>query len=250
MEKFENKEKRFSENKRRSYDSRIGFGVLLVFVGGLFLLKNFGMIPYEIEDYIFNWKMLLIGIGVINIVISREVVPGIVLIAIGSFFLLPDIFDLSYSFRKLFWPVIIVIIGLVIIFRKGRPAKRHPFHSMYDSEITSEDYIDEVAIFGGSEKQISSKNFKGGKITNIFGGGTLDFTDSELAEGNNIIDMVAIFGGSKFIVPSDWNVKTDIIPIFGGFSDKRKNVVRTNGNNKTIIFKGVMIFGGGEIKSY
>jgi len=235
-------------NKRSGgFEARIGFGILLVAVGGLFLLKNFGVIPYEMQDYIFSWKMLLIGIGLISLVTNEHKVPGIIMIAIGSFFLLPEMFDLSFRFRQLFWPVIIVVIGFLIIFRKGTPAHRHRFHK---DEITSDDMIDEVAIFGGGEKSITSQNFKGGKITNIFGGSNLDFTQAKLAEGAHVIDIVAIFGGSKFIVPSDWNIKTDVVAIFGGFSDKRKNLVKTNGNDKTIVFKGIVIFGGGEIQSY
>lgn len=235
-------------NKRSGgHEARIAFGILLVAVGGLFLIRNFGFIPYQIEQFIFNWKMLLIGIGLISLFTSENKVPGVILIAIGSFFLLPEVFDLNFRFRQLFWPIIIVVIGLLIIFRRGINVERHQFSK---EELASEDLIDEVAVFGGSEKRITSQNFKGGKITNIFGGGTLDFTEAKLAEGKHAIDMVAIFGGSKFVVPSDWNIKTDIVSIFGGFSDKRKNLVRTNGNEKTIVFKGVVIFGGGEIQSY
>lgn len=241
------KMERDRNRKTGGFETRVGFGILLVAVGGLFLMRNFNLIPYEIERYIFNWKMLLVGIGLISLITSESKVPGIVLIAVGSFFLLPEIFDLSFRFRQLFWPAIIVLIGFLIIFRRSTPAKRHSFSK---EELTSDELIDEVAIFGGAEKRITSQNFKGGKITNIFGGGTLDFTDSELADGAHIIDMVAIFGGSKFIVPANWKVKTDIVSIFGGFSDKRKNVVKTNGDEKSIVIKGVVIFGGGEISSY
>lgn len=235
-------------NKRSGgFEARIGFGILLVAVGSLFLLRNFNIIPYEIERYIFNWKMLLIGIGVISLITNEHKVPGVIMIAIGSFFLLPEVFDLHFRFRQLFWPVIIVVIGFLIIFRRGTPAQRHSFNK---EGINTDDLIDEVNIFGGGEKRITSKNFKGGKITNIFGGSNLDFTEAKLAEGSHVIDIVAIFGGSKFIVPADWTVKSDVVAIFGGFSDKRKNLVRTNGDEKTIVFKGVVIFGGGEIQSY
>jgi hypothetical protein len=49
-------------------------------------------------------------------------------------------------------------------------------------------------------------------------------------------------------MPTDWNVKLEVFNIFGGYGDKR---VRGQVDfNKTVIVKGVAIFGGGEIKSY
>jgi predicted membrane protein len=73
-------------------------------------------------------------------------------------------------------------------------------------------------------------------------------TKVELAPGNVEIEIVAIFGGSTLVVPNDWNIKLEVFNIFGGYSDKR---IRGQVDfNKTVIVKGVAIFGGGEIKSY
>jgi len=56
-----------------------------------------------------------------------------------------------------------------------------------------------------------------------------------------------VFGGASLIIPPDWNVKSDVLNLFGGFSDKRRTS-QVN-NNKTLTIKGVVIFGGGELKS-
>ena len=65
-----------------------------------------------------------------------------------------------------------------------------------------------------------------------------------------MIDVTAIFGGSKLIIPEDWEVKTEVTAIFGGFQDKRSQSVlaRTN-KTKVVRINGVTIFGGGEIIS-
>ncbi|HEY9195293.1 MAG TPA: hypothetical protein VIM77_03485, partial [Mucilaginibacter sp.] len=42
-----------------------------------------------------------------------------------------------------------------------------------------DDYLDTVSIFGGVNKTILSKTFKGGDIVNIFGGAELDFTQAD-----------------------------------------------------------------------
>ncbi|MCK4661432.1 MAG: hypothetical protein KAT68_01095 [Bacteroidales bacterium] len=242
MENFE-----FKKHKKCT-DKRISFGIILITLGTVFILNNFGIIPYEYKDIIFTWQMLLIFIGTVGLLTRENKVGGIILIAIGAFFLLPDIFDLPHSFNRMFWPVILIFIGLIIIFRRGT----HKFgHFTRKTVENSSDYIDDMSIFGGGEKKIVSNNFKGGKITSVFGGSELDFSSCTLAEGNNEIDVFMVFGGSKLILPADWRIRLDVVSIFGGFSDKRKSVPeKPENNNKELIIKGLAIFGGGEIKSY
>ena len=50
-----------------------------------------------------------------------------------------------------------------------------------DTVSLDEDYIDEVSIFGGTKKKISAQNFKGGKITTVFGGSEINFLDTQLS---------------------------------------------------------------------
>jgi predicted membrane protein len=113
----------------------------------------------------------------------------------------------------------------------------------------TQDYIDEISIFGGSEKRMTTKNFRGGKITSIFGGSTVDFSDSKLADGQNELDVLSIFGGFKLIVPVDWTIKIEAMSILGGIADKRTRYT-DDASGKVLIIKGVALFGGGEIKNY
>ena len=116
----------------------------------------------------------------------------------------------------------------------------------HDKEV---DFIDEFNIFSGSEKKISIKNFRGGTITSIFGGSDIDMTDAELSGETNVIEIFYMFGGSTIIVPNDWVVLNKVTSIFGGFSDKRKvTTSNTRDTKKTLIIKGMIMFGGGEIK--
>ena len=59
-----------------------------------------------------------------------------------------------------------------------------------------------------------------------------------------------MFGGGTFYVPSDWSVKADVTAVFGGFSDKRRtNIENTTDPEKVLHIKGMVLFGGGEIKT-
>jgi predicted membrane protein len=94
-----------------------------------------------------------------------------------------------------------------------------------------------------------SDQFRGGKITSIFGGSKINLLYCKPVEGC-VIDVVTIFGGTKIYVPENWNVKTEVVSIFGGFEDKRGNsVISRVDQSKIVVFKGSAIFGGGEIIS-
>ena len=65
-------------NQTRGLEKRIGFGIVLIIFGGVLLLSNFHLIPYDIRHYIFNWKMLLIGIGVVSLITNEHKIPGLI----------------------------------------------------------------------------------------------------------------------------------------------------------------------------
>ena len=226
--------------------SKIGFGLILILVGALFLVDNLGLIPFNVSHYVFSWQGILIFIGLILLATKPNKSTGLILVVVGTFFLLPDIFHIPHFRWNLYWPVILIVIGLVYIMRQrghNTPIGHAPDGSM--------DFIDDTNIFGGGDVMITSSNFKGGKITSIFGGSNYNLTNAKLSEGANVIDFFAMFGGGTFIVPSDWNVNVDVTSVFGGFSDKRVPIKKSDDANSNEIFiKGLVLFGGGEIKSY
>lgn len=230
-------------------NKRLIFGILLVLFGSVIIINNLGLIPLCIEPYIFSWKTLLITIGVLGLMFKSSKTTSIILISIGAFFMLPDIFNIPIETRKLFWPTIFIVIGLIIILQ-GKKMKNH--FSQHQEAIDDEGTVDVMAIFGGSKRIIRNKNFAGGKVTSIFGGTEIDLTNAELHETGGILDLFNIFGGLKLIVPNDMEVQVEVISILGGFHDKRpqSKVMDPIENKKTLRIQGIVIFGGGEIKSY
>jgi predicted membrane protein len=235
-------------NRRFTVDKRAFLGLILTVVGFVLLADNLGWIDYEWRRVIISWPMLLIAGGLLNLLNKGNKGFGIVLMAVGTFFIIPRIPNISVSddYHKLFWAIILVILGLVFIFRSK---KDH--HCCNNTEKYSSDVIDEINVFGGSEKKLTTNSFRGGKITSVFGGSNYDLLDCKLASGKNVLDMVNVFGGSKILVPSDWKIHVEVVSIFGGFADKRRNVNTTDSNFDSceLHITGVAIFGGGEIKS-
>jgi predicted membrane protein len=224
-------------------------GVLVIAAGLLLLARNTGFLDASISRILFSWEMLLIAIGVVNIFWRQSLWAGIILIGIGGFFLLVNFYHMPFDTWQLFLPALIILVGLKMIFGPSRLEKGMFRQPMFNQTVGSEDFFEDIAIFGGGERKIVTPNFKGGKMVAMFGGSKVDLTHCNIAPGDRpMVEVVSIFGGSGLVVPSDWNVKVEVFNIFGGYVDKR--ISSQVDYNKTLIIKGVTIFGGGEVKSY
>lgn len=235
------------EARNRFIDRRAILGIVLVLLGVFVLADNLNWFSISIFDLIFSFPTLIIFIGVISLNHKGHNAFSYALIGFGVLLLAIRISGVPFDTHRLLLPAIFVTIGILILFRKKKE------HRFCENEVkeSSSDYLDEVNVFGGSERKITSKSFKGGKITAVFGGSSYDMLDCELAEGKNVIDVVNIFGGTKMLIPSDWKIHVEVISIFGGFADKRKkyNDSMTT-SQKELHITGIVIFGGGEIKNF
>lgn len=235
------------DNSPKFNPTRIIVGVLLVALAGLILVDNFDFFQIPWREYIFTWQSLLIFLGLIFIAKHESKTTGLILIAVGVFFLVAKYYDFPVSLRRLFWPAVLLVIGLSLIFSRQCKRTWKPLNTVNSND----DFIDDLAIFGGSEQRFNSQNFKGGKITNIFGGSTIDMSEAKLAPGINTLEVLCIFGGSKMLIPSDWKVKVDVVSIFGGISDKRKISAQTDSQSAPeLVLKGLVLFGGMDLKSF
>lgn len=228
--------------KGKSRTKGLVFSMLVVLTGTALLLRNTGTINEQTSDIIFSWPMLIIAIGIMNLNKS-EYGFGIILLLVGGYFLYTRTTGLELQIWDVVWPVVFIVVGFSILFAFLRLRQR----KRLIASSGDESYIEEVSVFGGAMKRISSRNFMGGSIVNIFGGSRLDMRDCELADDKAVITFVSIFGGSGFTVPADWNVQLEMVNIVGAVVDKREKV--NTGSKKTLVIKGVVIFGGGEIIS-
>jgi predicted membrane protein len=231
----------------RHSQKSIGVGIIMLIAGVALLLSNLGFLNYEINRYILRWEMIPLTMGIIFLTSHDKKGPGIILIAVGGVFYLRNFIDLQVNFWHIFFSSFLILCGIIILFR-------HKIDPPYCQKkmADNDDFIEEVAVFGGGDRIIISQNFMGGKILAIFGGSNFNLARAKLAPGKNYIEVLAIFGGMKLIVPEHWNVKINAVSIFGGFSDKHRisPVVANDNKESELIIRGFVIFGGGEIKSF
>lgn len=250
---------------------KVWAGLLIVGIGSLLLLRNFGL---DIPHWIFRWNVLFIIIGLfVGIRHNFRNSGWFVMVLIGSYFTLRDIFS-GYDMSNIVLPLMLLALGLYLIlkpkntcgykknkwrnrdqqynkFEHASPLGQEPDATTGDAkrDFNSNDYIDSVNIFGGSNQIIYSKNLKGGEITAVFGGGDINLTQADF-EGQVVLDVTAIFGGVKIVVPPTWQIKSEVTAVFGGVDDKRTIYPASEQVDKLVIIKGVVLFGGVEFKSY
>lgn len=259
--RFEERRRRWEERmERRRGHGHVWTGLFLLLIGSIALVRSFGV---PIPDWLFSWQMLLIAIGLF-IGFRKGFTEGgwFIPVLIGGAFLVNEYF-LDGELHRHIWPLVLVIIGIFFIFRsfqrpwhkrqwdekKNAGMERETITLESDESYSSEDFVNTTCIFGGTKKVVLSKNFKGGDLVNVFGGAEIDLTQADIND-KAVIEVTAIFGGATLIVPSNWEVKSTVITIFGGINDKRKIAALTEQTGKKLILKGTVIFGGVEIKSY
>lgn len=210
-------------------------GVLIILLGVMFLLSNFDIVIIKnIRDLLFAVFLMLLGIG--GIATRKSLDYFFVSIIIFGFLLLLNFINVidSNSIWLIFFPIIIIEVGLSFIFK---PKKK---------EIILTDNSKFNAFFSGIEEKVISKEYTNSQISAIFGGCEVDYRDINIKDEIGYISIKAIFGGVTIFVPKDVNIEVQGTPIAGGVENK------TNSNSdakKTLIIDYTVIFGGIEIKN-
>ncbi len=234
---------------KRASGKAAGLGVLVIAAGLLLLARNTGFLNHDVSRIIFSWEMLLIAIGLVNIFWRESLWSGLTLIGVGGFFLLVNFYHMPFNTWQIFFPALIILVGLQMIFGTSKWKARMHDRTLFTNTVGNEDFFEDLAIFGGGERKVVTPNFKGGRMVAAFGGSKVDLSHCNITPGvRPVIEVVSIFGGSSLLVPADWNVKVEVFNIFGGYVDKR--YAAQADMNKTVVIKGVTIFGGGEVKSF
>jgi hypothetical protein len=229
---------------KRTDGGRVFWGLLLILLGGLFLLDQMGRLNFG-EIMSTYWPVIIILVGLSTMIGSsfRRIGGGLFLVALGAFFQLRELGILREDIWHYAWPALIIVAGIWMLFggifrRRTHPA--FPVDAGSDMDVT--------AILSGQDRRFTSAGFKGGHATAVMGGAEIDLTEATLEGGQATVELTAIMGGIDLRVPRDWKVVIDATPILGGVSDSRKNIADA-GAKSTLYIKATAILGGVEIKS-
>lgn len=244
------------KRQRQTHSSntpKILAGLFVIFFGSIFLAHQYGI---NTPDGLLSWKSFIIAAGIVSLVRHNfRHFAGYAMIGVGAAFLLDDYYPQIID-TKLILPIIVILFGVVMIGKAtnifGSKKTQSRKHVMFeeDSEMTGDDFIEATAIFGSVKRNITSKNFRGADISTVFGGTEINLSKAEI-KGPVTINSRTAFGGVTLIVPSNWQVRSDVTAIFGAVEDQR-GTLRDNeiDDSMVVTIEGSCIFGGVEIQSY
>jgi hypothetical protein len=234
---------------RRSPTGGMLAGAIIILVGVLMLLDNFGLI--HARDFWRYWPVVFVFAGVGKVLDSHGrpagMLGGGLLIAVGTIWILNNTGIIIFD-PRLIAPVILIAVGALLLVRTlegsapGLPFIQRP-------PGPQETTIAPWAIFGASKRVVTSKDFRGGDLFALFGGIELDLRNSDIKD-QALIAATALFGGIDIRVPPTWLVETRGAGIFGGYEDKTVHPDPDRvASPPKLILDGLAIFGGVTIKN-
>jgi len=236
--------------QKANFRGKIATGIAVFFFGVVLLVEKSGV---QTPNWLISLGTILIAVGLVSLIKHKfQQTFGWIILAVGSILLLNDIVPnvINTSFIL---PSVLILVGISIMAKTILREKKknvEPFDSFVNTDSASDDYFESRTVFGGVEKIVMSKNFKGAKVSSIFGGNELNFMQADI-ERVAEIDISVVFGGVSLIVPSNWKIQSELNSIFGGIEDNRSPYDESWQNSEKILrLKGSCTFGGIEIKSF
>jgi predicted membrane protein len=243
---------------------RVALGLVVIAVGVLFTLDKLGSV--DVGEFWEYWPVLLIAVGIGRVLQPRGTQGrgfGVVLIVLGTWFLLSNLDVIHYSFGDV-WPILVVLLGIMMVWRAitgpffESPRRRlkeamaagdgsAAVGGLATSTSVTSSTVNGFALLGGVNRKCVSQDFRGGALTAIMGGCELDLRHASISSGQAVIDTFALWGGIEIKVPQEWSVVVQGTPILGAFDDK---TVRVGGDgSKVLVIKGVALMGGVDVKN-
>ncbi|WP_323192576.1 LiaF domain-containing protein [Halostella sp. PRR32] len=208
-------------------------GGIVVLIGVLLLLDSIGLA--ETGTFLQYVPSLFVLLGLYALLVSdfRNIVGPIIVIAVAVAWQLAVLDVLTDADLISFWPVLVILFGLSILLGRLRTAP----------ERIDTGWIDGVAIFGGQNQRSTATAFSGGDVSAVFGGYELDLRDARITERPARINAMALFGGVDILVPREWRVQVDVLPVFGAATDDRPRRDEEH-EEVDLVVTGFAAFGG------
>jgi hypothetical protein len=193
------------------------------------------------------WPSLLVATGGAMLVTRNDRKGrfwGWTLLLLGGWLLLNTLGIIRVGFWALFWPLVLVYLGVKIV--------TQAMSAGGGTGSTSGGNL--VAIMGEAKRANTDKPFRGTQMTAIMGGCQLDLRQAVLGPGEEAsVDVLAVMGGHEIWVPTGWAVISDIVPIMGGVEDKRLSplpaATATSDAPPKLVLRGYLVMGGLTIKN-
>ena len=236
------------QNKLQSkgVTSQVILGLLVIFVGLLFLLDNLDIL--DTRRAVSFWPMLFLIVGTVKLCDTQTrggQIMGTGFIGLGILIMLDRMDIINFDWRVM-WPLFFICFGVYTLYKARTNRRLVSIDGVKgETDLGGEGVVDVTAILGAFERRVFTPNFRGGEITAVMGGCALDLRNSSI-QGEAVINVFAVWGGVTLKVPPDWTVILDGTPIMGGFEEK---TIAPPDNSKRLVVRGYAIMGGVEVRN-
>lgn len=216
--------------------TRILAGLGIIVLGALLLLDQLNIAGFN--NLLANWwPLFVIGAGILVFLNdTKSYLWALLIIGFGVIAQLNALKAFDINPWQVFWPAVIIVVGLSIVFRRSDSVRR----------VDSSNTDSVTAILGGANHVNRSSDYKGGNITAIAGGVSLDLRKAVIKK-EATLDIFSLMGGVELWVPENVVVKQKASVILGGIEDKNQG---GEGKNAPVLYiAGDIIMAGVEIKS-
>ncbi len=105
----------YNHPRNREHHPQLGIGLFFILLGVALLVATNDLLHLGSVSSYFTWETALIFIGLL-LLLNLHFTGGLLMIAGGIWFLLDDIFIVTPEIVKtLYWPAVIVLIGISFI---------------------------------------------------------------------------------------------------------------------------------------
>ena len=220
---------------------RMVLGLVVMMLGAFWTFDNLNIL--ESEPILRWWPAALVLVGLaklLGIGTAKHPVAGIVLTLAGAW-LLADSLDLMRATIWDLWPVGLILLGLHMLTRSMRGQR----HGGLFQDVSS--HLNAFAFLSGLERKAGSQEFRGGEVTAVMGGGTIDMRGAKPVPEGAVIDLFVWWGGIELIVPDHWSVVSEATVLLGAIEDKSRTPPPDS--RDILVVRGLVVMGGVEIKN-
>jgi hypothetical protein len=119
----------------RAQHSKQSIGAVLILLGSFFLIDNLHVFPFSLTHYLFKWQVILIIIGSFLLATKPEKNSGIILLAIGALFLIPELRIFREIEMRTYWPIGLIAVGVFLLISYQNRSEDHKGGKEQDSVI-------------------------------------------------------------------------------------------------------------------
>lgn len=219
--------------KKKNYGQAL-FGLILLLFAIAITLKATGVMDSSVNIWRIIFKSALLVLGLFLLCKRDSRAAGAIIFLVAAGLLFEEFTDFEMKFLYIA-AAAAAVVGVSIM---GQALMSNSGSRMFS------DSDNHFVIFGGKEIKPVLPDYKGSRLTAVFGGIELDLRSLNITEDIEI-NTFCMFGGIEISVPDNVNIQVKSSAIFGGVENGTRNPFLQGMPSITVY--ATAVFGGVEI---